>query len=143
MLQIGDKIRILSRRSCSGHNCEGSGSDTVIGNEYTIKKVGSEHTNATTYYYSGNAHVCDCAMGLQFEVVNKPNNKSMLNIKEQFALAITPEPMKSFRKAGITNGDNLLTPDGQLIFLSYLLTKNQDDFKTTIVGPMLAEQKDN
>ena len=64
-----------------------------------------------------------------------------MNIKEQFALCITPEPQKSFRKVGITNGDNFLTEDGQKVFLSWLLNKNADAFKKEVVDDMLKEQE--
>ena len=66
-----------------------------------------------------------------------------MNIKEKFALALTKEPMKSFRKVGITNGDNLLTEDGMNIFLSWLLnTKFADEFKKDVVDDMIKEVED-
>lgn len=74
---------------------------------------------------------------------NKKNNMSInINLKEKFALAMTPEPQKSFRKAGITNGDDLLTDDGQKVFLSWLLKQNADTFKKEIVDDLLKEEKD-
>lgn len=71
---------------------------------------------------------------------NKQQDKKM-NIKDQFLLAITSEPQKSFRKAGVTNGDDLLTEDGQKVFLAWLLKQNQDAFKKEIVDPILEEMK--
>ena len=65
----------------------------------------------------------------------------MNNLKEKFLLAITSEPMKSFRKAGVTNGDDLLTEDGQKIFLSWLLKKNSDEFKKDVVDGILEDEK--
>jgi hypothetical protein len=70
----------------------------------------------------------------------KLTNKNM-NIKEQFTLAMTPEPQKSFRKVGITNGDNILTEDGMKIYLSWKLMKDADAFKKEVVDDMLAEQE--
>jgi len=72
---------------------------------------------------------------------NKPIS-IIMDIKEKFLLAITAEPKRSFRKAGITNGDDLLTDDGMKVFLSWLLTKNQDDFKKEVVDPILEDMKD-
>ena len=66
---------------------------------------------------------------------------TMKNLTESFALALTPEPQKSFRKAGITNGDNILTDEGVKIFLTWVLGKNADAFKKEIVDNLLAEQK--
>jgi len=71
-------------------------------------------------------------------LINK--NKSM-NLKEKFILAITSEPKKSFRKAGITNGDDLLTEDGEKVFLTWLLEKNSDEFKKEVVDELLKEEE--
>lgn len=45
---------------------------------------------------------------------------------DKFKLFLTKEPFKTYRKAGITNGDNILTDDGVKIFLTYLLDKNPE-----------------
>jgi len=72
---------------------------------------------------------------------NNSKNKIM-NIKEKFILAITPEPKRSFRKAGITNGDDMLTDEGVKIFLTWLLyNKFADEFKKEVVDEMLKEEK--
>lgn len=65
-----------------------------------------------------------------------------LNMKEKFIQMFLKEPEKSFRKAGITNGDGLITSEGQTLFLTYLLGKNGDAFKTDVVDGLLAEEKD-
>jgi hypothetical protein len=72
----------------------------------------------------------------ELELINKN-----MNIKEQFTLVMTPEPQKSFRKVGITNGDNILTEDGMKIYLSWKLMKDADAFKKEVVDDMLAEQE--
>lgn len=64
------------------------------------------------------------------------------SLSEKFALALTPEPQKSFRKAGITNGDNILTDEGAKIFLTWILGKNADAFKKEIVDGLLEVQKE-
>lgn len=68
-------------------------------------------------------------------------NNIMSNIKEKFILALTKEPQKSFRKAGITNGDDILTDDGAKIFLTWLLNKNAEIFKSEVVDDLLKEEK--
>ena len=71
---------------------------------------------------------------------NKTENKKM-DIKEKFILAITAEPKKSFRKAGITNGDDILTEEGIKIFLSWLLhNKFSEDFKKEVVDNFLKDK---
>lgn len=81
---------------------------------------------------------------------NDPDNLKLItnitqknmNIREKFVLTLTKEPQKSFRKVGITNGDGLLTEDGQNIFLSFLLHKKfSDEFKTEVVDKLLKEQE--
>lgn len=75
-------------------------------------------------------------------LANNSNIKEKtMTIKEKFVLALTKEPQKSFRKAGITNGDDLLTEEGGKIFLTWLLNKNADDFKKEVVDGLLADNK--
>jgi len=74
------------------------------------------------------------------DYVNSLTTIKTMNIKEKFILAITPEPQKSFRKAEITNGDNILTDDGAKIFLTWLLEKNADAFKKEVVDDLLKEK---
>lgn len=73
--------------------------------------------------------------------INSTNNNNMTTLKEKFTLAFKAEPEKSFRKAGITNGDDFLTADGQNIFLSWLLKKHGDDFKKEVVDGLLEDIK--
>lgn len=69
------------------------------------------------------------------------NNQSiMTTITEKFISAITPEPFKTFRKAGITNGDNILTDEGGRIFLAWLLQKNAGAFKTEVADGLTEEK---
>ncbi len=79
---------------------------------------------------------------------NSPENLELIttnmaetSIIEKFKTSLLKEPLKSFRKAGITNGDNMLTSDGQAMFLSYLLEKNGDAFKADVVDALLADEK--
>lgn len=82
-----------------------------------------------------------CNKGQDYKDNIKTRN---MNIKEKFALALTKEPMKSFRKVGITNGDNLLTDDGMKIFLSWLLdSKYAEEFKKEVVDDMLKDAKED
>lgn len=70
------------------------------------------------------------------------NNINNMNIIEKFTLNLKSEPEKSFRKAGIINGDDLLTDDGQKIFLTWLLSKNKQEFRTEVVDGILDEMKE-
>ena len=66
-------------------------------------------------------------------------NNNMTKLTEAFSLAFKSEPEKSFRKAGITNGDDLLTDDGTKVFLGWLLNQNKAQFKTDVVDGILKE----
>ena len=64
-----------------------------------------------------------------------------MNLKEKFVQVFLKEPEKSFRKAEITNGDGILTTDGQSVFLGWLLKKHGDEFKTEVVDELLKEKE--
>jgi len=76
----------------------------------------------------------------RIEIINQLNNKTM-NIKEKFVQAFLKEPEKTFRKLEITNGDGILTEDGQKVFLGWLLNKYGTDFKTEVCDGLLEEEK--
>lgn len=81
-------------------------------------------------------------MGNENAYIKILNSKNTMSLTENFILALTKEPNKSFRKANVTNGDDLLTEEGQQVFLSWLLhSKYADDFKKEVVDDMLAEQE--
>lgn len=70
------------------------------------------------------------------------NSKNTMSLQEKFILALTKEPNKSFRKANVTNGDDLLTEEGTVVFLSWLLhSKYADEFKKEVVDDMLKEKE--
>ena len=83
------------------------------------------------------------AFEFQLELVEsiKNNNLTNMNMQEKFVLAFKSEPEKTFRKTGITNGDDILTDDGMKIFLSWLLKKNQVEFKKEVADNLLEEQE--
>lgn len=115
---VGDKVRIVKRNLDSNGYC------------------GSIYWNPDyyNYYYSG--------MSLFTEDKTQKEERGKMSLIEKFTLALTPEPQKSFRKAGITNGDDLLTSEGQEVFLSWLLqTKFAEEFKTAVVDDILKEKK--
>lgn len=126
--KTGDRVKILSNGK-SGGFASHEGPATIISvfgsSQYYLKLDKDSSRSAWSYEE-------------ELELLNDIKNMS---IKEQFLLAVTAEPQKSFRKAGVTNGDDLLTDDGQKVFLAWLLKKNQDDFKKEVVDPILEEVK--
>lgn len=77
-----------------------------------------------------------------FRLINKTNNnQSTMNLKEKFLLALKSEPEKSFRRLGITNGDDMLTTEGTELFLNFLFEKNKTEFKKEVVDSIIAEEE--
>lgn len=71
----------------------------------------------------------------------KSSNKFM-NIREKFHTFFLSEPLKSFRKTGITDSNNELTDDGKAVFLSWLLNKHGEEFKTQVVDVLMKEEEE-
>ena len=65
----------------------------------------------------------------------------MKNIATAFKDLFVSEPQKSFRKCGLTDANDMITSDGTAVFLSWLLSKNADAFKTEVVDKILAEEE--
>lgn len=66
------------------------------------------------------------------------NSKSItMSLIKKFSDLFVQEPKKSFRNAGVTDSSDILTEDGQKVFLSWLLSKNQDAFKTEVVDKII------
>jgi hypothetical protein len=76
------------------------------------------------------------------ELISTSTFGGCMDIKGNFILSLVKEPNKSFRKAGITDNNDLLTDDGQKIFMSWLLHKKYaDEFKTSVVDEMTKDTK--
>jgi len=128
MFKVGDRVRILSVVLSTGSLSRVNTLATII-NSYDENRLLVKFDDGEVY----------TMFGSELELINKKET-TMSTIKEKFVLALTSEPKKSFRKAGITNGDDLLTDDGQKIFLTWLLhTKHADEFKTAVVDGLLAD----
>lgn len=112
---------ILSTIKCSG---------AEAGQKYTLTALG---------YLSGTGCSCGGGWELMECVVNK--SKNMASLKEKMALVFKGEPEKSFIKAGVMNTDETLTPDGNAVFMAWLLKKNGADFKKEVVDPILADEE--
>lgn len=120
----GDTIEMLfhctgdSKRSSKGEIC------TLINDRGVLRsKVGG----------------CSCQ---NYWKLIKNKNTIMQNLKEKFEQIFLKEPEKSFRKAGITDGNGTLTTDGTGIFLSWLLKAQGDAFKKEVVDELLKEEKE-
>ena len=130
----GDRVRVKSTTSNDYFDINiipigscGIIIDWVVDNQYHIR-----FDNGIEYSYVPESSL---------EQIGSPKTKIM-NIKEKFVLVITPEPKKSFRKANITDGDDILTEDGTKVFLTWLLhNKYSEEFKKDVVDEILKDEK--
>lgn len=127
-IKVGQKYRVLKNNS--GHTA-------TIGSEVIVTTV----RGPSSFYYNYGTYWITLGEVTLIEDI-KNITKTQMNIKEKFALAFKSEPEKSFRIAGITNGDDFLTEDGQKIFLSWLLKKYGNDFKKEVVDELLKKEDD-
>lgn len=72
------------------------------------------------------------------EVIKTTNMSSLVS---KFKSIVRSEPEKSFVKAGVMNDNEELTAAGVDLFLAFLLDKHGEDFKTSVVDKILAEQE--
>ena len=129
MFKVGDRVKITSANG------------VLTNGEYTLSVFKSMYDFCVEGH--GSSYGSPLA-DYKFELIEPSLTNNQMDIKEKFVLALTPEPKKSFRKAGITNGDDLLTDEGQRIFLTWLLhSKYADEFKKDVVDGLLADQEKN
>lgn len=136
MFKLGQRFTTnFNPDTYSGCVFEIVGINTTAPFPYTVKVISdSKHKNPI-----GAEHRWKDDGGGDMKIIN--NKKSMENLKEKFITAFLAEPEKSFRKAGITNGDGVLTAEGQEVFLTWLLKKHGDDFKKEVVDVLLEDEK--
>ncbi len=136
--KVGDRIEIINRQN--NPYCSSTLNDSEIGKLGTVTNVNSEEFVDHIYFkIDGSDDQRGCCPDSNFKLITTNNNN--MNIKEKFALAFKSEPEKTFRKTGITNGDDLLTEEGSQIFLSWLLKKNGADFKKEVVDLLVEDAK--
>ena len=69
------------------------------------------------------------------------NNNTMTNLTTRLKLLTKGEPAKTFIKTGITNEQDILTPEGTELFLNWLFKKNKADFNKEVATPLLEEEE--
>lgn len=136
MFSVGDRVKIKDKPTgCYDLQAFKNDSDSD-GLEGFITDIHDE-----IIYVKNGRYDCWNFREQDLELIN--NKKVMTNVKEKFVALFIKEPEKTFRKAGITNGDGFLTSEGQEVFLGYLLNKYGDDFKSQVVDEIVKEEKSN
>ncbi len=127
---VGDKVKCISE-PCYSFGYQNVGVIVTVSNITGEGKI----TEIEEWKHHG-----WCYENEWFELLSNKNN-IMANLKEKFVGIFISEPNKTFRKVGITNGDNMLTSEGQEVFISWLLQKHGDEFKTEVADKMVEETK--
>lgn len=112
--------------------------------------IGTIKIVSKNYYNNGNANLEIRWDGSRdIDTINDEENVELIttnnttmNLKQKFTNLFLTEPEKSYRKAGITNSDGILTSEGQEIFLTYLLKKDTN-FKSEVVDQLLKDEETN
>jgi len=127
-IKVGDAVKCISEKST---NYNRIGEVSFVGEDYLELRYDDGELGKGKFKY------------YQLITRNPINTvvSKIMGVKESFIVGLTPEPQKSYRKAGITNGDGLLTDDGVKVFLTYLLEKTPE-FKTDIVDGILEDLKE-
>lgn len=121
MFQEGDVIQMTT-------DCKGCRK----GSNYILLKDNNGKLRA------GPGDSCSCR-GYWILIKKANSQPAMSKITEVFKSLTRKEPQKSFVQAGITDSNDMLTADGQAIFLAYLLQQEGDAFKTAVVDPLITE----
>lgn len=138
--KVGDKVRVAANTN-GGHN-EFEGEIMEISNGYHYvhnNDVCGSNGDIYPSKYKYSWAVRDSQIG-GFTLLETKTNK--MDILKKLALTLKGEPEKSFIKAEITSSDDLLTDEGQKIFLSWLLKKQGTDFKKEGVDVLLADKEE-
>ena len=148
LFKVGDTVRFRNRSTVPNGYWQ---NHHDAGGAFAVKCVSADglkcylFNNDDPYSPGGDGCPCRkhnwCERDDDVEIIKSSvNSNAMTSLKEKFALAFKGEPEKSFIKAGVMNSDESLTTDGKEVFLAYLLKKNGDDFKTTVIDPILAAE---
>lgn len=121
----GDEVEIVG--DCCSHGI-GIGKVVILKREY----FGHSYRESKAFLQNYNSGYV-----LDRDIKKINTNFKNMNIVEKFALLRKGEPEKSYFKAGITDKDDQLTPEGTKIYLSYLLGNDNGKFKTEVVDELL------
>lgn len=137
--KVGDRFKVVGKLS-SNFDVEGQIGTVVRVNSgkknYQVRFDESSHIHAN-WSDDGDMQLLEYG---DMQLIERANNKSM-NLQERVAIAFKGEPEKSFIKAGVMNIDGTLTVEGREVWTAFLVKKFGDEFKTTVIDPMLAEEK--
>ncbi len=130
MFKVGDEVKLKDYDAWGDHRGHRGQIATIL--EFT-----------TRGYRSIRIRWADgaCSATDEDNLISISNQNFMSSLKQKFTDLFLAEPEKSFRKAGITNESGMLTSEGQEVFLTWLLKKNGELFKSEVVDKILEEKE--
>jgi hypothetical protein len=134
---VGDRVRVVKNSYFGNIGVVGHREQENIGTIHHISRIDKNSNWPIKTLEKGQFVEQDLEL-----ITANNNNTFMATLKEKFISAFLTEPEKSYRKSGITNGDGVITDEGQQVFLTWLLKANPS-FKTEVVDAILAEDKDS
>lgn len=89
---------------------------------------------------------CSCLSKRMLEEIKRKSlsnkiTKFMATLKENVVMMLKGEPERSFIKHGVTDAGGAFTPQGQEVFLQYMLSKHGADFKKDVLDNIVDEKK--
>jgi hypothetical protein len=133
MFNVGDRVQAIS---APDHN------SSYIGKVGVVAQINSNRTARlliNVHFDGYGTYWCE-KESLKIISSTATTKVTNMSIISQFKNILRSEPNKTFVKIGILDDKEVLTQDGKDLLLNYLLSKNQDDFNTTVAQPILAEQ---
>lgn len=129
MFKLGDRVEVVGKNG------------RTVGSR-PIGYVGVVTSTSTSWCGDeGGIYYLDNGNGSYESELRLVNSKNIImNIVEKFKNSFIQEPERTFKKAGITNGDGILTSDGRDIFFAWLLKQNADKFKAEVVDELIKEE---
>lgn len=138
--QIGDLCSVEKEAITKG-KC-GSFTTQYLNDNKSYIRVTSLNSHGPSYdILDRNGQAIGACACFKYEHLIPFNSSSFMStLKEKFVLLTTKEPEKTYRKAGLVDGDNLLNDEGAKIFLTWLLGKNPE-FKTEVADALVEEKE--
>lgn len=144
----GDKVKIVKDIEYSQNGNYYVSQNIDKGKIYTLEEYLMDSANGKYWIFEEkNSHGIQdkWAFEFQMELINKSDNVAKnMGLTEKFLSSLKKEPEKSWRKAGITNGDDIPTDEGMKLICTVLLQTNEDIRKemAKIAKDILEDEKD-
>lgn len=121
MFKVGDKVKVV-------------GIPYYDGMYGIVSRVSGQNAYIGT--------ICFAPSNLQ-KVTKFSTKGSSGSLLDMFKASFKKEPEKSFNKAGVTDAEDMLTDEGNALFINWFFKKNQDAFKKEVVDPIIEEMKNS